>query len=78
MKWPVRKEYIKSCQLIHFLFPFFLTGLYNLRGSDVPYNPVFFAYAIITKDDARFKITSFTLFNGMHIFVLYIHSQALH
>lgn len=24
------------------------TGLLNLRGSDIPYNPVFFAYAIVT------------------------------
>lgn len=27
----------------HFLSP----GLFNLRGSDIEYNPVFFAYAII-------------------------------
>lgn len=26
--------------------------LFNLRGSDIPYNPVFFAYAIVTRDDA--------------------------
>lgn len=26
--------------------------LFNLRGSDIPYNPVFFAYAIITPDSA--------------------------
>lgn len=25
--------------------------LFNLRGSDIPYNPVFFAYAIVTKHD---------------------------
>lgn len=25
--------------------------LFNLRGSDIPYNPVFFAYAILTKED---------------------------
>jgi Xaa-Pro aminopeptidase len=26
-------------------------GLFNLRGSDVKYNPVFFAYALVTKND---------------------------
>lgn len=26
--------------------------LFNLRGSDIPYNPVFFSYAIITADSA--------------------------
>jgi Xaa-Pro aminopeptidase len=25
----------------------FLAGLFNLRGSDIQYNPVFFAYAIV-------------------------------
>jgi Xaa-Pro aminopeptidase len=25
--------------------------LFNLRGTDIPYNPVFFAYAIVTPDD---------------------------
>ena len=26
--------------------------LFNLRGSDIDYNPVFFAYAVITQDQA--------------------------
>jgi Xaa-Pro aminopeptidase len=26
-------------------------GLFNLRGSDVEFNPVFFAYTLVTKDD---------------------------
>ena len=30
-----------------------VVGLYNLRGSDVEYNPVFFSYAIVTLTDAR-------------------------
>ena len=34
-----------------FLFLFLLLGLFNLRGSDVVYNPVFFAYALITQDE---------------------------
>jgi len=34
-----------------FLLLFLLLGLFNLRGSDVVYNPVFFAYALITLDE---------------------------
>lgn len=30
------------------------TGLFNLRGSDIEYNPVFFSYAIITMKDVRY------------------------
>lgn len=30
--------------------------LFNLRGSDIPYNPVFFAYAIVTRDDATLYV----------------------
>lgn len=34
--------------------PFYCdAGLFNLRGSDVEYNPVFFAYAIIGIDTIR-------------------------
>ncbi|KAI8824803.1 peptidase M24, structural domain-containing protein [Fimicolochytrium jonesii] len=29
-----------------------IAWLFNLRGSDIAYNPVFFAYALITKDEA--------------------------
>jgi len=29
-------------------------GLFNLRGSDIDYNPVFFAYAIVTLSDVRY------------------------
>ncbi|WVW81507.1 hypothetical protein I302_103501 [Kwoniella bestiolae CBS 10118] len=28
-----------------------IAWLFNLRGADIPYNPVFFAYAILTRDD---------------------------
>ncbi len=31
-----------------------LSGLFNLRGSDIKYNPVFFSYAIVTLDSLRF------------------------
>lgn len=30
--------------------------LFNLRGSDIPYNPVFFAYAIVTREDATLYV----------------------
>jgi Xaa-Pro aminopeptidase len=29
-----------------------IAWLYNLRGSDIPFNPVFFAYALVTQDSA--------------------------
>ena len=29
-----------------------LLGLFNLRGSDIAYNPVFFAYALVTQTEA--------------------------
>lgn len=30
---------------------FLLADLFNLRGSDIEYNPVFFAYSVVTMDD---------------------------
>ena len=30
--------------------------LFNLRGSDVPYNPVFFAFALVLKDETRIYV----------------------
>ncbi|KAJ3227120.1 hypothetical protein HK099_003339 [Clydaea vesicula] len=33
-----------------------IAWLFNLRGSDIIYNPVFFAYALITKDTAKLYI----------------------
>ncbi|KAI9677473.1 MAG: hypothetical protein M1817_006427 [Caeruleum heppii] len=32
--------------------------LLNLRGSDIPYNPVFFSYAIVTPTDAKLYVDS--------------------
>ena len=29
-------------------------GLFNMRGGDVDYNPVFFSYALITTEDVRY------------------------
>ncbi|KAJ0336193.1 hypothetical protein COL154_008743 [Colletotrichum chrysophilum] len=33
-----------------------IAWLFNLRGEDIPYNPVFFSYAIITNDSATLYI----------------------
>ncbi len=40
----------ESIQLLTF------SGLFNLRGSDIPYNPVFFAYALVTLDNVTLYI----------------------
>ncbi|KAF2715078.1 putative Xaa-Pro aminopeptidase P [Pleomassaria siparia CBS 279.74] len=33
-----------------------IAWLYNLRGNDIPYNPVFFSYAVVTPSDATLYI----------------------
>ncbi|KAK8221205.1 putative Xaa-Pro aminopeptidase P [Phyllosticta capitalensis] len=33
-----------------------IAWLYNLRGNDIPYNPVFFSYAVVTPDAATLYI----------------------
>ncbi|KAI1375761.1 aminopeptidase-like protein [Hypoxylon crocopeplum] len=35
-----------------------IAWLFNLRGNDIPYNPVFFSYAIITADEATLYVDS--------------------
>ncbi|KAI1448366.1 aminopeptidase-like protein [Annulohypoxylon stygium] len=35
-----------------------IAWLFNLRGNDIPYNPVFFSYAIVTADDATLYVNS--------------------
>jgi Xaa-Pro aminopeptidase len=40
--------------------------LYNLRGSDVECNPVFFSYAIVTMNDARLFVNSEQLTSEAH------------
>lgn len=35
-----------------------IAWLFNLRGNDIPYNPVFFSYAIITADHATLYVDS--------------------
>lgn len=38
-----------------------IAWLYNLRGNDIPYNPVFYAYTIITKDAASLFVNGRTM-----------------
>lgn len=44
------KIQIKSKLEIYFT-SFIFPGLLNLRGSDIPYNPVFYAYVVVTMQD---------------------------
>lgn len=39
--------------LRHFCLYVFSAGLFNLRGSDIEFNPVFFAYAVVTSKSAH-------------------------
>lgn len=36
---------------------YFTSGLFNLRGLDIDYNPVFFSYATITQDDIHLFVS---------------------
>lgn len=37
----------------------FCLGLFNLRGADIEYNPVFFAYTIVGIDTIRLEYIAF-------------------
>lgn len=55
----LRKELAKkdlACFVVSMLDE--IAWLFNLRGNDIPYNPVFFSYAVITADDAKLYIDS--------------------
>lgn len=41
-----------------FMCFFYYVGFLNLRGSDIDYNPVFFAYLIVTHDELKFFVSS--------------------
>ena len=47
-------------------------GLFNLRGSDIVYNPVFYAYTIIDKNDARLATTAVIITTKLstHLFLI--------
>lgn len=40
--------------------------LFNLRGTDIPYNPVFFAYAIVTMDEVLLFVDSAKLSDDVY------------
>ncbi|WVR03380.1 hypothetical protein IAU60_000371 [Kwoniella sp. DSM 27419] len=48
--------------------------LFNLRGSDIPYNPVFFAYAILTQDDCTLFVHPSSINDSVR---RYIHSHGV-
>lgn len=43
-----------------------IAWLFNLRGSDIPYNPVFFSYAAVTHDSATLYIDSSKLDDAVY------------
>lgn len=51
----------KSCQLLVVTNLDEVAWLLNLRGSDITYNPVFFAYVVLTHDEIHFFIDSHRL-----------------
>ena len=36
------------------VFALFFPGLLNLRGDEISYNPVFFSYVIVKKDEVLY------------------------
>ena len=40
--------------------------LFNLRGSDIGFNPVFFAYAVVSADHAQLFVDPSQLSHGVH------------
>jgi Xaa-Pro aminopeptidase len=36
-----------------------ISGLFNLRGSDIAFNPVFFAYAIVSADHVYLYVATY-------------------
>ncbi|PSR94591.1 putative Xaa-Pro aminopeptidase P [Coniella lustricola] len=66
----LRKELAKknlSCFVVSMLDE--IAWLFNLRGNDIPYNPVFFSYAVITADDATLYIDSKKLTEDAHSYL---------
>lgn len=51
-----------------------IAWLFNLRGSDIPFNPVFFAYSLVTHDQAilyldQSKMTKEVCFPGFYFLI---------
>lgn len=47
-----------------FDFIYSIAGLFNLRGSDIDYNPVFYSYALVTLDEVYLFVEKTKLPNG--------------
>lgn len=45
-------EHVSCCWLSEVVYVFFILflGLFNLRGNDIPYNPFFYSYTLLTMD----------------------------
>ncbi|EHA49003.1 xaa-Pro aminopeptidase 1 [Pyricularia oryzae 70-15] len=46
-----------------------IAWLFNLRGSDIPYNPVFFSYAVVTADNATLYVDASKLSEESHAYL---------
>lgn len=46
-----------------------IAWLFNLRGNDIPYNPVFFSYAVVTPDNATLYVDSSKLSSECQAFL---------
>ncbi|ROW12681.1 hypothetical protein VMCG_00620 [Cytospora schulzeri] len=66
----LRKE-MKKKQLDCFVVSMLdeIAWLFNLRGNDIPYNPVFFSYAVVTADEATLYIDSAKLDEEAHSYL---------
>lgn len=66
----LRKELAKknlSCFVVSMLDE--IAWLFNLRGNDIPYNPVFFSYAVVTAEEATLYIDSAKLTQDCHSYL---------
>lgn len=66
----LRQELAKknlSCFVVSMLDE--IAWLFNLRGNDIPYNPVFFSYAVITANEATLYIDSNKLTEDSHSYL---------
>ena len=46
-----------------------IAWLFNLRGNDIPYNPVFFSYAVVTQTDATLYVDESKLDDGVRAYL---------
>lgn len=63
----LRKELAKknlACFVVSMLDE--IAWLFNLRGNDIPYNPVFFSYAVVTDDEVTLYLDSTKLTDECH------------